>query len=84
MDSRFIHQHVVDAYLAGEGCAEQKPMGIWFALIGLCLHLEHGLDGRHVQRVHMELAKQRRDWPRLEGRLPVHGVTVEDVAATEP
>lgn len=59
----FIHQHVVDAWAAQHASAASKPMGVVFALIGLCLYLEHDFDGRQVQRMHMDLAKQRREWP---------------------
>lgn len=85
-DPAFLHQHVVDAYFGGEGHDpdDQKPMRLWFALLGLCLHLEHGFDGRQVQRVHMQLAGQRRQWLPLGGRHESAGVTVHDVAAAAP
>ena len=37
-----------------------------FALVGLFLQVEHGFSGREVQRVHMELARKKRDWPRVK------------------
>lgn len=62
----FLHQHVVDAWAAQQAHAESAPIGVAFALIGLCLHVERGFSGRNVQRVHMDLARRSRSWPRFE------------------
>jgi hypothetical protein len=62
-DPAFIHQHVVDAWAAQHADEQTKPIGLTFALVGLYLHVEKGLSGRQVQRVHMELARRKRDWP---------------------
>jgi len=62
-DPAFIHQHVVDAWAAQHADERSKPIGLTFALVGLYLHVEKGLSGRQVQRVHMELARRTRDWP---------------------
>lgn len=80
-DPAFIHQHVVDAWAAQHADERTKPIGLTFALVGLYLHIEKGLSGRQVQRVHMELARRNRDWPSF----PLPGergdVTVTDVMA---
>jgi Family of unknown function (DUF5946) len=62
-DAAFTHQHVVDAFAAQ--CADEttKPIKLTFALVGLYLHLNHGLTGREVQRVHLRLAQQKEKWP---------------------
>jgi Family of unknown function (DUF5946) len=62
-DAAFTHQHVVDAFAAQ--CADEttKPIKLTFALVGLYLHLDHGLTGREVQRVHLRLAQQKEQWP---------------------
>ncbi len=62
-DAAFTHQHVVDAFAAQ--CADDttKPIKLTFALVGLYLHLDHGLKGREVQRVHLRLAQQKEQWP---------------------
>jgi hypothetical protein len=70
----FIHQHVVDAWAAQHADARTKPIGLVFALIGLHLHVDKGLSGREVQRAHMALAQERRQWPSVP--LPVERGTV--------
>jgi hypothetical protein len=64
-DLTFIHQHVVDAWAAQHAIEGGKPIGLTFALAGLYLHLEKGLSGRQVQRAHMQMARQNRQWPAL-------------------
>lgn len=64
-DPSFIHQHVVDAFAAQNATEGSKPIGVTFALVGLYLHVEKGLTGREVQRVHMQLARRKREWPRF-------------------
>ena len=59
----FIHQHVVDAWAAQHADEQTKPIGLAFALVGLCLHVERGFSGREVQRVHMKLGRRRQSWP---------------------
>ena len=68
-DAGFIHQHVVDAWAAQQAYAGSKPIGVFFALVGLYLHVERGRTGREVQQVHMTLAKRPEAWP--VGALPV-------------
>jgi uncharacterized protein DUF5946 len=63
-DPRFIHQHVVDAFAAQHATPKSKPIGVTFALAGLYLHLEKGFTGREVQRAHMQMARQKREWPK--------------------
>ena len=55
---------------------------MFFALVGLYLHVERGFTGRDVQRVHMQLAKRPEPWP--VGVLPVArgAITALDVAAS--
>jgi hypothetical protein len=62
-DPSFIHQHVVDAFIAQHADAQTKPIALTFSLIGLYLAVEKQLSGRHVQRVHMQLARHKRPWP---------------------
>jgi Family of unknown function (DUF5946) len=62
-DQGFIHQHVVDAWAAQHANEQTKPISLAFALIGLYLHVEKGFSGREVQRAHMRLAQNKRDWP---------------------
>lgn len=59
----FIHQHVVDAWAAQHADERSKPIGLTFALVGLYLHVERGFPGSDVQRVHMLLARRKRQWP---------------------
>lgn len=64
-DAAFVHQHVVDALAAQHATPEGKPIALAFALVGLHLHLDHGLTGREVQRAHMAMARRQRSWPRF-------------------
>ena len=64
-DRAFIHQHAVDAITAQQANENTKPIALVFALVGLYLHLEKGLTGRQVQRMHQRLAARRHPWPTL-------------------
>jgi hypothetical protein len=83
-DPRFIHQHVVDAFAAQYADEETKPIGVVFALVGLFLYVEKRFTGKQVQRVHMDLARRRREWtrPALPDERGLVGI--EDVLAAEP
>lgn len=83
-DATFIHQHVVDAWAAQQATANSKPIGVFFALMGLYLHVEHGWTGKAVQLAHMQLAKRPEAWP--VGPLPeARGtLTPTDVLAAAP
>ena len=81
---QFIHQHVVDAHAAQVATAEDKPIRLAFALAGLCLHLEHGFDGRRVQLAHTAMARQPRAWPRFELPTTRGGLTAADLVAVDP
>jgi hypothetical protein len=59
----FIHQYGVDAFAAQHADNQTKPMKLAFALVGLYLHVEKQFSGKQVQRVHMDLARQKRRWP---------------------
>jgi hypothetical protein len=80
-DAEFIHQHVVDAFIAQNADENTKPIAITFALVGLYLHAEKGFTGQQVQRAHMELAKEKRTWPTLKLPIDRGTMTVVDVAA---
>ena len=81
-DGGFIHQHVVDAWAAQHADAQSKPIGVFFALVGLYLYLEEGFTGREVQRAHMQLAKRLEPWP--VGALPADrgAITAIDVLSS--
>ncbi len=80
-DPAFIHQHVVDAFAAQHASAEDKPIRVAFALVGLYLHLVRGASGREVQLAHMRLARRRRTWPRFDPPAERGEVTPTDVMA---
>ena len=61
----FILQHVVDAFGAQTASENSKPIGVIFALVGLYLHVEMQFSGKQVQRVHMQMARQKRHWPAI-------------------
>lgn len=75
----FIHQHVVDAFAAQQATAQSKPIGVTFALAGLYLHLEKGFTGRQVQRAHMQMARQKRQWPAFNLPAARGSITAIDV-----
>ena len=81
-DRTFIHQHVVDAWAAQHANADSKPIGVFFALVGLYLYVERGFTGREVQRAHMQLAQRPEPWP--AGALPAARgrITSLDVVAS--
>lgn len=83
-DAAFVHQHVVDAWAAQHASSTSKPIGVFFALLGLYLHVEHEFTGRAVQKAHMKLAQRPEPWP--VGPLPTTrgAVTATDVLAAPP
>jgi Family of unknown function (DUF5946) len=84
-DPSFIHQNIVDAYTAQHADEQTKPIAVAFALVGLCLYLEKGFTGRQVQRMHMRLARKRKQWPRLSlPAWPRGSITVAGVVAAAP
>src|SRR5262245_61086140 len=83
-DPSFIHQHIVAARTAQCADEETKPIAVAFALIGLCLYAEENRSGREVQRVHMQLARSRRTWPRFKLPQSRGAITVAKVVATPP
>lgn len=78
-DAAFIHQHVVDAFAAQNASDTSKPIGVTFALVGLFLHVEKGFTGRQVQRVHMQLARKKQNWPRFTLPMDRGAITAFDV-----
>jgi hypothetical protein len=81
-DKSFIHQHAVDAYEAQHAGGQTRTIAVAFGLIGLYLALEKGYTGREVQRAHMQIAKIRKDWGRLEPPAHPAQLTVADVLMT--
>jgi Family of unknown function (DUF5946) len=61
----FVLQHVVDAYGAQSATEKDKPIRLVFSLVGLYLRVERGFSGQAVQRVHIQLGKEKAAWPRI-------------------
>jgi hypothetical protein len=80
----FIHQHVVDAFTAQHANEQSKPIATVFALIGLYLHVEKGFTGKQVQKAHMQLAKQRKQWPLLNPPMGCGALGITQVLAVPP
>jgi len=76
-DERFIHQLIVDAYGAQHAGGCTKNITVIFALIGLCLVIEHNYTGRQVQLFHMKIPKQH--WPYLEPPKSSASIKINDV-----
>jgi hypothetical protein len=83
-DERFLHQHVVDAWMAQHADERTKPIGLTFALVGLFLHVERGFSGRQVQRAHVFLTRRTRTWPSFPLPKERGSMTAADVLAAEP
>ena len=83
-DERFLHQHVVDAWMAQHADERTKPIGLTFALVGLSLHVQRGFSGRQVQRAHMFLARSKRTWPSFPLPEKRGSMTAAEVIAAEP
>lgn len=83
-DPEFIHQHVVDAYMAQHADADTKPIGITFALVGLYLHNERQFSGRAVQLAHMRLARNKQQWPAVILPRSRGSITAAGVLAVPP
>jgi hypothetical protein len=77
----FILQHVVDAFAVQTANDESRPIGVVFGLVGLYLHVEKQFSGHQVQRVHMELGRRKREWPRVYVPDDRGSMTVADVLA---
>jgi hypothetical protein len=76
---RFILQHVVDAFAVQTADDESKPIAVVFGLIGLYLYVEKQFSGHQVQRVHVELGRRKREWPRVSVPEDRGSMTVADV-----
>ena len=84
-DTRFIHQHLVDAYGAQHVRHPSKSnIGAAFTLAGIHLAVERGFTGRQVQLLHIVMAKRPRQWPAFEPPADMGPMTVADVLAVEP
>jgi hypothetical protein len=77
----FVLQHVVDAFAVQTANNESKPIVVVFGLVGLYLHVEKQFSGRQVQKVHMELGRRKREWPRVLMPEDRGSMTVADVLA---
>lgn len=80
----FIHQIALDTFTAQCADAATRPQALMFALAGLYLHTERGYSGLAVQKLHMQLARKRRQYPGL-ALPPMRGtMRVADVLAVTP
>jgi len=80
-DPAFVHQHVVDAYVAQRATEHTKAIQLAFSLVGLYLHVERRFTGRQVQRAHMQLARRERAFPSIVVPAGRGSVDVADVMA---
>jgi hypothetical protein len=80
----FLHQEAVDAYAAQHPGPPAKPIGLWFALVGLHLAIDRGRSGRQVQLAHRRLARRRRVWQPLPHPADLTGMTAADVLHHAP
>ena len=78
----FIHQHIVDAFQAQTADANTKPIGLIFSLVGLYLYCEKNYSGRQVQLAHMQMAQNKKPWPKIELPADRGEITVSEVLKT--
>ena len=64
-DKSFIHQHIVDAYIAQTANQNTKAISLVFSLAGLYLYVEKNYTGRQVQQFHLQMAKNKIAWPSI-------------------
>lgn len=79
----FIHQMALDAYGAQHSGGGTRPVTTVFSLIGLYLVAELGYSGRQVQQAHMELGRQKSEWPELSVPASTGSTTIQDVLRAE-
>lgn len=82
-DAEFTHQHVVDAYGAQHVGMFTKKVVPTMTLVGLYLQLKHGYTGKQVQRAHMAIADQTKDWPDFMRPTEFATMTILDVLKKE-
>lgn len=83
-DVSFIHQHIVDAHGAQTADEMTKSIKIIFSLVGLYLYLERDFTGRQVQLFHMEMSKNKKEWPKILLPAKRGEINVSDVIAIAP
>jgi hypothetical protein len=84
-DIHFMHQHAVDTYAAQHSGNGMKNITTAFSLIGLYFAIEHGYNGRQVQRVHTLLARKKYAWAALQPpEKSAYSLTVCDVLKEQP
>jgi hypothetical protein len=79
----FIHMHAVDTYEAQHIRGTTRNITVAFGLIGLYLALEKSFTGRQIQLAHQQIARIRKDRPRIGPPVRPAGITVRDVLQAE-
>jgi hypothetical protein len=74
------HQLLVDTYAAQHAGDRSPAIATAFALIGLCLTLDHGWSGIDVRDIHQQLASRYRDWPSFSRPPGQVDTTIQDLA----
>ncbi len=82
--SEFLHQHLVDCFTLHTVTPDTKPIGIVFALVGVCLTSEYGFTGRQAQLAHMQLARTKQNYPHLAPPKHRGTTTIHDILAVPP
>jgi hypothetical protein len=82
--SSFIHQVAIDTFTAQQADETTKAIAVVFALVGLYLHVERNFTGLQVQKVHMQLAGRRKEWPLLPLPQERGAIEVSDALAAAP
>jgi hypothetical protein len=80
----FIHQYAVDAFAAQHSRENVKTITTAFALVGLYLFAHRSFTGKEVQRAHMHMAKNKKQWPRFEAPAELATMSVADVLKAKP
>jgi hypothetical protein len=83
-DNSFIHQHIIDAYIAQTADKNTKPIGLTFSLVGLYLYIEKNYTGKQIQQLHMKMAKNKKAWPLFKLPEKRGNTTISDVLQFPP
>ncbi len=83
-DISFIHQYIVDTYIAQHFDENTKPISLAFALIGLYLHVEKKYSGREIQQAHSKMGNAKKEWTNFTFPEDKGDITVEDVVKILP
>jgi len=73
-DKGFIHQNIVDTFIAQNADSNTKNIALFFSVIGLYLYIEKGYSGKEIQDLHTKIANTKKELPKL--KIPKEKATI--------